>query len=307
MGLQKEYYSLLGVQRGATLDTIRDGYRRMALKWHPQRNPNNLDHALAQFALVAEAYDVLSDAQKKSIYDEYGLKVFEEGTLGFPGYQYVGDPLQQFTGFFASDSCFVPLTAGDLLPMKVREPPRTKEEPLALDLDVTLEELYTGATRVVKYQRTRLAEDRVTTREEDATLTVEVPAGLANGTVITFAGVGNQFNVGTQQGDVKLTVVTQPHPLFQRRGADLVYTHRLDLCSSLVGHTLEVQLLDYHTIGIPVPEISTSKDEKRIVGRGMPRGSKGPGFGDLIVAFEIVFPKELTTAQKDGIRAILKG
>jgi len=305
MGLQKEYYTTLGVSRGATQDTIRDGYRRMALKWHPQRNPNSLDHALAQFALVAEAYDVLSDPQKKSIYDEYGLKVFEEGTLNFPGYQYVGDPLAQFTSFFASDSCFVPLTAGDLLPMKVREPLRSKEEPLAISLEVTLEELYTGATRVVKYPRTRLAEDSVTTREEEATLTVEVPAGLANGTVITYQGVGHQYNVGVQQGDVKLTIVTLPHAHFVRRGADLVYTHKLDLSSSLVGHTLEVKLLDHHTIAVPVPEISTSKDEKRVMGRGLPRGTKGPGYGDLIVCFEIIFPKELTTAQKEAIRAIL--
>jgi DnaJ-class molecular chaperone len=277
----------------------------MALKWHPQRNPNSLDHALAQFALVAEAYDVLSDPQKKSIYDEYGLKVFEEGTLNFPGYQYVGDPLAQFQSFFASDSCFVPLTAGDLLPMKVREPLRSKEEPLAISLEVTLEELYTGATRVVKYNRTRLSEDSVTTRDEEATLTVGVPAGLANGTVITYQGVGHQYNVGVQQGDVKLTIVTLPHAHFVRRGADLVYTHKLDLSSSLVGHTLEVKLLDNHTIAVPVPEISTSKDEKRVMGRGLPRGTKGPGYGDLIVCFEIIFPKELMTAQKDAIRAIL--
>merc|ERR1719359_1263926 len=162
--------------------------------------------------------------------------------------------------------------------MKVREPLKAKGDPLALNLEVSLEELYTGATRV-----------------EDAVLTVEIPAGLANGTVITFAGVGNQFIAGTQQGDVKLTIVTLPHTHFERRGVDLVYTHKLDLCSSLVGHTVQVKLLDNHTIAIPVPEISTSKDEKRLVGRGMPRGTKGPGFGDVIVCFEIVFPKELTT------------
>jgi len=135
----------MGVKRGASQDAIQAGYRRMALKWHPQRNPNNLEVAMAQFALVAEAYDVLSDAQKKSIYDEYGLKVFEEGMLSFPGYQFVGDPLQQFNKFFASDSSFVPLTQGEtLLGMKVREPPRVKEEDLALNLEVTLEELYAG-------------------------------------------------------------------------------------------------------------------------------------------------------------------
>jgi DnaJ-class molecular chaperone len=302
----KEYYTILGVKRGAGQDAIQAGYRRMALKWHPQRNPNTLEHAMAEFALVAEAYDVLSDPTKKSIYDEYGLNVFVEGTLGFQGYQYVGDPLQQFSTFFASDSSFVPLTQGDsLLQMKVREPVREKEEPLLLNLEVTLEELFAGATRVLCYTRTRLADNKVLTKEEEATLTVEVKPGWANGTVITFAGAGNQFNAATEMGDVKLTVVTLPHSHFVRRGADLVYTHKLSLADALVGHTLEVQLLDYSTIAIPVPEIATSTDEKRLVGRGMPKGSKGPGFGDLVVSFVISFPKEISESQKQAIRDIL--
>jgi DnaJ-class molecular chaperone len=302
----KEYYTILGVKRGAAQDAIQAGYRRMALKWHPQRNPNNLELAMSQFALVAEAYDVLSDAQKKSIYDEYGLKVFEEGMLSFPGYQFVGDPLQQFNKFFASDSSFVPLTQGEsLLGMKVREPPREKEEDLKLDLEVTLEELYAGATRVVQYARTRLADNRVSTIEEATTITVEVVPGWANGTVVTFKGMGHQLNAGTQKGDVKLTVITKPHAHFVRRGVDLVYTHKLGLSQALVGHTLEVTLLNGHTIAVPVPEITTSKDEKRIAGRGMPKGSKGPGYGDLIIAFDIGFPKELSGAQKEAIRQII--
>merc|ERR1712072_1204362 len=116
-------------------------------------------------------------------------------------------------------------------------------------------ELYAGATRVVQYARTRLADNRVSTIEEATTITVEVVPGWANGTVVTFKGMGHQLNAGT--------------------------------------------------LAVPVPEITTSKDEKRIAGRGMPKGSKGPGYGDLIIAFDIGFPKELSGAQKEAIRQII--
>merc|ERR1712118_489618 len=83
---------------------------------------------------------------------------------------------------------------------------------------------------------------------------VEVAPGWANGTVVTFKGMGHQLNAGIEKGDVKLTVITKPHAHFVRRGVDLVYTHKLGLSQALVGHTLEVTLLNGHTIAVPVPD-----------------------------------------------------
>lgn len=259
------------------------------------------------FALTAEAFDVLSDLQKKSIYDEYGLQVFEEGTLcrgvKIPGYQYVGDPLKQFQQFFASDSAFVPLTSGDGLGMKRREPPRDMEPPLELELEVSLEEVYTGCTRLVKYTRTRLADDRTSTVNEETTLTVEVGQGWQNGTVVKFDQAGHQLHPQIKQGPVRLKIVVTPHAHFKRSGADLVYTHRLDLYEALAGHVINIPLLDGQIIAVPVPEITTSTDVKRIAGRGMPSAN---GQGDLAVQFEIAFPKELGQKQKEELKRILR-
>jgi DnaJ-class molecular chaperone len=305
---QKEYYAILGIQRGAGQDQIRAGYRREALKWHPQRNPNDLGEATVMFALVAEAYDVLADLQKKSIYDEYGLQVFQEGTLcrgqKIPGYQYVGDPLKMFQEFFASDSAFVPLTTGDAgLGMKRREPPRTIEPPLELELQVSLEEIYTGCTRLVKYTRTRLADDRTSTVNEETTLTVEVGQGWQHGTCVQFEQAGNQLHPQIKQGPVRLKIVVTPHAHFKRSGLDLLYTHRLDLYEALTGHVIHIPLLDGQIIAVPVPEITTSTDSKRVAGRGM---ATAKGQGDLVVQFEIAFPKELSQKQKDELKRILR-
>merc|ERR1712098_376333 len=133
---------------------------------------------------------------------------------------------------------------------------------------------------------------------------VDVGSGFQDGTVIVYDRAGHQTWAGIQQGAVRLTIVTKPHATLKRRGDDLVYTHRISLADALTGHVLHVKLLDYMTIAVQVPEIIASDDEKRVVGRGMPKAEKGT-YGDLVVRFVVTFPKELTTAQKDAVRSLL--
>ncbi|KAH0891119.1 hypothetical protein HID58_053548, partial [Brassica napus] len=326
-----DYYKVLQVDRSAKDDDLKKAYRKLAMKWHPDKNPNTKKEAEAKFKQISEAYDVLSDPQKRAIYDQYG----EEGlnsqapppaSGGFPGgsdggasFRFNGrsadDIFSEFFGFarpfgdtrgsgpsgggfrFAEDvfSSYRSATGGEAS----NAPPR-KAAPIERQLPCNLEDLYKGITRKMKISRDVLDSSwRPTTVEE--ILTIEIKPGWKKGTKITFPEKGNEQR-GIIPSDLVFIVDEKPHAVFKRDGNDLVITQKIPLVEALTGYTAQVTTLDGRTLTVPVNNVISPTYEEVVKGEGMPIPKDPSRKGNLRIKFNVKFPSRLTTEQKTGIK-----
>ncbi|VDM40520.1 unnamed protein product [Toxocara canis] len=325
----KDYYKVLGIAKSATEDEIRKAYRKMALKYHPDKNKE--PGAEAKFKEVAEAYDVLSDPKKKEIYDKYGedgLKAGGEGGPGGPGgyhYEFQGDPMRMFAQFFGTGEdpfssffngggaggpqVFFSTGGDDLhgfggMPFGMGgggHARRQRQDPTVQhDVLVSLEDIYKGCTKRMKITRKVLNSDGQSTRVEDKVLTLNIRAGWKSGTKITFPKEGDQ-HPGRVPADIVFVIKDKPHPKFKREGNDIRYVHRISLRDALCGTTISVPTLDGTSIPMRLTEVVKPNTTKRLSGQGLPN-PKVPGRrGDLIVEFDVKFPDVIPSAMKELI------
>jgi len=286
-------------------------HRKFALKYHPLKNANNAE-AAAQFRLVAEAYDVLSNPATRAMFDQYGSRGLKAGVGSTGGYSYRLNPEEAFADHFGSASPFAeffaaqaaqPLFSGTLAAAQ-RE---TRKVPAQeINLYVSLEELYAGASRSHKLLRRRLGLDGRTLVLEEKILSLEIGAGWKEGTRLTFKHEGDEeAGEGVETGDVVFVLRQKPHPRFTRRGAtDLVLRAKLTLLQALTGTTLDVETLDRRVIPVALNEVCSPTGNKIVTGEGLPHPKTGVK-GNLIIEFDITFPQQLTTNQKDAIKKIM--
>ncbi|KFW92885.1 DnaJ subfamily B member 5, partial [Phalacrocorax carbo] len=242
----KDYYKILGIQFSANEDEIKKAYRKMALKYHPDKNKD--PNAEEKFKEIAEAYDVLSDPKKRAIYDQYGEEGLKTGggSSGGSGntfhYTFHGDPHATFASFedmdidddddpFSAFSRFgfngingVHRRHQDSLHMrrKVQDPPIIHE------LKVSLEEIYHGSTKRMKITRRRLNPDGRTMRTEDKILNIVIKRGWKEGTRITFPKEGDA-TPDNIPADIVFVLKDKPHSHFKRDGTNMVYTANISL------------------------------------------------------------------------------
>jgi DnaJ family protein B protein 4 len=308
----RDYYGSLGVSRDATDEELKNGYRTVSMKWHPQKNPNRKEEAEAKFREIAEAYDVLIDPVKRARYDQYGEDGLKNGSMEltseFRGYQYVGDPFALFQKFFGSVSPFAEVTQmlNQGTGLGPRTLPKTAEDALEMELPCTLEELYEGVTKKVAIERTRIRPDGRSQHTDKKLFTVPIRKGWRAGTRLTFKGEGHQTHPKITAGDLVFVVVEEPHANFTREGLDLVYNHKINLCDALIGHTLNVTTLDKNVLSLHVPEVASPSYEKRLRCRGMPDPEHPDDIGDLVIRWEISFPTTLSSVEKSSISTVLK-
>lgn len=295
----KDYYNILDIPRTATDANIKESYRRLALKWHPQKNPHNEEEAETKFREVAEAFDVLRDGEKRANFDRLGESGLKNGVLQlnnreYRGYQYVGDPFVLFTEVFGQET---PFGLGEGV---YRAEKRKLAEDIEVELRCTLEELYTGCQKAVEVQRNRIGEESFV---ETKIITVPVQAGWKDGTRLTFKGEGNEVPNGTP-GNIVFTVRQLPHGIFKLEGRDIIYDHKISLADALCGHVVSIPLLDGTTTSLHVPDMPVVNNERRIPDRGMPIAGSPGKCGDLVLRLCVDYPR-LTTKQKEQIREIL--
>jgi|Transcript_61411 DnaJ-class molecular chaperone len=313
--MKKDYYDVLGINRDASLEDVKKAFRKMSLKYHPEKNPTNQAAAEKVFIQVAEAYEVLSDSKMRGIYDQYGedgLKHGGTGDFGIPGgYKFSGDADKVFQRFFGVDNPFEQI--GDFSVMQgtehqffSQEGARNKDPPkchyIQVLLECTLEELFEGAFKVVPVE-IEVTEKDGETKTQKKQLDVQLKKGCPNRTRIRFEKAGTQ-KTGWINGDVVVIVQEKEHPRFQREGnADLCCTFDITLEQALTGFPIDVSTLDGRKLNIFINEIVHPKFVKRIEGEGMPKddGSKG----DLLISFNTTFPKYLTADQQAEIKRIL--
>uniref|UniRef100_A0A7S2V156 J domain-containing protein n=1 Tax=Fibrocapsa japonica TaxID=94617 RepID=A0A7S2V156_9STRA len=312
MAEHPDYYEILQVNRGATDSEIKRAYRKLAMKWHPDKNKDNLDEAGIKFQEIGEAYEVLSDKERRAIYDQYGYEGLRDGipdssgeTKG--GYTYKQNAQGIFESFFGTKNPFSDFGFGETMPFasRLQKPGPKKADPIAQDLPCTLEELFNGCTKRLKITRTRFDTSGELV-ESTKMLTINVKPGWKKGTKITFPCEGDE-RPNIIPADVVFVVTEKEHEFFGREGSNLIYNAQITLADALTDCCIEVPTLDGRTLSLPCPEVVSPGYEKTIVGEGMPLSKKVGQRGELIIRFKILFPRYLPEEKKAKLRQLLAG
>lgn len=304
----KDFYDTLGISRGASESEIKKAYRKLAMKWHPDKNQDNKEAAEKKFKAVSEAYEVLSDPKKKDKYDQFGEDGLKDGFGGGgPGM----DPHDIFSQFFGGGGGGMPGGMGGGfggMPGhghggQSSRAPRKKAEPIEQVLRLTLEEMYYGVQKNLKLTRTVLrggGEQRIS-----ETLSIDVKPGWKKGTKITFQEKGDE-TPGAVAADIVFVIEEKKHPQFERDGNDLIKTVVVDLHEALLGTKVFITTLDGKSVNVDVPEIVDPKHVKVLVGEGMPLSKSPAARGDMKIKFDIRFPKELSAEQRATLKSVLE-
>lgn len=310
MSESPDYYEILNVPRNASDGEIKKAYRKLAMKWHPDKNPDNSDEAALTFQSIGEAYDVLSDKEKKAIYDQYGFEGLRDGVSDAPGpakggYTYAQNAEEIFRNFFGTSNPFTDFGFGDSIPFasRLRRTGPKKGDPILKDLPCSLEELFNGCSKKLAVTRKRFSPEGEL-REETKTLSLNVKPGWKKGTKVTFPNEGDEGH-NIIPADLVFVIAEKPHAKLKREGTNLVYTCRISLADALTDCAIEVPTLDSRTLSIPCPEVVAPGYEKSIVGEGMPLSKTPNQRGDLVIRFHIVFPEYLSEDKKVTLRRLL--
>ncbi|KAH7865933.1 hypothetical protein Vadar_013304 [Vaccinium darrowii] len=333
-----DYYKILQVDRNSNDDELKKAYRKLAMKWHPDKNPNNKKESEAKFKRISEAYDVLSDPQKRAIYDQYGeegLKgqvppppsggVSVGGGGGPTGFRFnprsADDIFSEIFGFSSPFGGASPSTgfSRGMFPEEIFSNYRgggglgggdpfghnVQRKGAAIErmLPCSLEDLYKGTSKKMKISReVNDASGRPTTVEE--ILTIEIKPGWKKGTKITFPEKGNEQR-GVIPSDLVFIVDEKPHNVFKRDGNDLVITQKISLVEALTGYTAQITTLDGRNLTVPINAIISPTYEEVVKGEGMPIPKEPSKKGNLRIKFNIKFPSRLTSDQKTGMKRLL--
>ncbi|KMT10404.1 hypothetical protein BVRB_5g115330 [Beta vulgaris subsp. vulgaris] len=340
-----DYYNILKVNRNASEDDLRKSYRRLAMIWHPDKNPNNKREAEAKFKQISEAYDVLSDQQKRQIYDLYGEEALKSGQFPAPPSASHGgasashhrhrhpnsssfrfnprDADDIYAELFAEggsntggratsrgrgyrDGFFRTSNGGDGGPGPGSgSGPLRKGPPVENNLPCNLEDLFKGAKKKMKISRT-VGDANGRIRTVEEILTIEIKPGWKKGTKITFPEKGNQ-GPGVIPSDLIFVVDEKPHPLYKRDGNDLIVDQEITLLESLTGKNLELTTLDGRSLIIPLNDLVKPGDEVVVPNQGMPISKEPNKKGNLIVKLDVKYPPRLTEDQKADLRRVLGG
>ncbi|XP_051123392.1 uncharacterized protein LOC127246183 isoform X2 [Andrographis paniculata] len=323
-----DYYNILKVNRNASDEDLKKAYRRLAMIWHPDKNANKLE-AENKFKQISEAYDVLSDPQKRQIYDLYGEEGLKSGQFPPQSRRFYRDNQQRPNPNFR----FNPRNADDIYAeifgensngnaggssggsngregnfryttMNGAAGASRKAPPVEKVLMCSLEELYTGSTRKMKISRNVL--DSHGPRVLEEILTIDIKPGWKKGTKITFPEKGNE-EPGVIPADLTFTVDEKPHPIFTRDGNDLVTKQEISLLESLTGKTFELTMLDGRNITAPLTEIVKPGQEIVVPNEGMPLPKDRRRKGNLRIQIDVRYPKRLSESQKQELRRVLGG
>jgi curved DNA-binding protein len=301
-----DYYKILGVDKTASADVIKKAYRKLALKYHPDRNQGNKE-AEDKFKQISEAYAVLSDKEKRQQYDTFGSAGFQQRYSQediFKGAD-LGEILREFginlgggratfrtsRGGSPFDDLFGFGGGFDRGGQTFYDSRQTaqpiKGNDLILELPVSLEELLSGTEKTISLGRGVSAEK----------VSVKVPAGIQDGKKLRIGGKGSPSPVGGPPGDLYLLIKILPHERFAREGDDLTVEEKVPFTSAVLGAEISVPTLGGRELKVRIPAGTQPLSKLRIKGKGLPGGPKG-GRGDMFVRINIIVPKHLDGEQK---------
>jgi molecular chaperone DnaJ len=325
--MAKDYYELLGVKRDATEKEIKQAYRRLARKYHPDVNPGD-KNAEAKFKEINTAHEILSDKEKRAKYDKYGDKwqyadQFEQAErAGGPQTQYYQyspgeDASFHFGGDIGGmDSIFEELLRGRSGAFSRRARPRRGQD-LETAVEITLEEAYSGTTRTISLQiEEACAACKGTGRIQNVAcsvcrgagsvpnikrLEVKIPAGVKTGSRVRIAGKG-QPGYGGAAGDLYLVITVLPHKLFERDGDNLNTSIAVPLTVAMLGGEIQVPT-PKGKLALKIPPETQNGRVFRLAGQGMPHPGKSTR-GDILARISVVLPTGLSDKEKELFRQL---
>ena len=343
-----DYYELLGVSRECSDADLKSAFRKAAMQHHPDRNPGDKD-AEVKFKEINEAYQCLSDKDKRAAYDRYGHAAFENGGGGFGGGGFGAD------GFASSmadifDDLFGGFGGGG---GRARSNGRERGSDLRYNMEITLEEAFKGKTASIKVPTSISCEacsgsgaksgskpktcgtcgghGRVRAQQgffaiertcptcagrgevidnpcsscsgagrvtRERTLSVNIPAGVEDGTRIRLSGEGEAGLRGGPSGDLYIFLSMKPHAMFQRDGADLFCQVPVSMVQAALGGDVQVPTLDGSAASIKMPEGTQSGRQFKLRGKGMPV-LRSREIGDLHIQVRVETPQNLTKRQRE--------
>lgn len=285
-----DYYKILGVEKTASVKDIKNAYRRLARKHHPDLNPNDTE-AKKRFQEINEAHEVLSDPQKRKKYDQYGPDWKHADSFESARHQKQHQPFQggapfddafSGAGYEGYSDFFESFFGGAKNTGRGRQVKFRGQDYNA--------ELQLELTDVMKTHKQTLT---VNGRK----IRITIPAGIENGQTIKIAGHGGEGAGGGPNGDLYITFSVSGHPKFKRAQNDLLLTVDLDLYTAILGGEIAVDTLDGKVKLNVKPE--TQNDSKiKLKGKGMPVYKNEGQMGDLIITYKIKIPTNLTEQQK---------
>jgi DnaJ-class molecular chaperone len=317
----KDYYATLGVAKTATDKEIKQAFRKLARKHHPDVNPGDKS-AESRFKEINEAYEVLGDPAKRKKYDELGSnwRLYEQnpgaaswggpqdggpfggGTAGTGGFRTMtpeemremfgddSDPFSDFFHAFFGGGAARAEGRGGRAGRKTPRKGRDFEDEIQLDL----EDAYRGATR------------RLTIKQDGHARSVDVriPPGVGEGSRVRIPGEGEHGSTGAQAGDLYLRIRLTPHAQFERKGSDLYTRVAVPLTTAVLGGEVDVPALSGKALRLKVPTTTQSGQVFRLKGHGMPVVGKPDDRGDLYATAEVQLPKQLTAEERTHYEAL---
>jgi curved DNA-binding protein len=283
----KDYYQILGLGQDATLEAIKRAFRKLALRYHPDKNPGDKE-AEEKFKEINEAYAVLSDPEKKAHYDRYGAADFHQRYTQediFRGFD-VGDMFRD-KGFGTDD--FYHRIFGDSYHHHGNFRFNVGREPgedIILELTITFRDAYGGGERKVAFNRN----DK---REE---IMVNIPAGVDTGARLRIPGKGGEGRRGGEPGDLCLVIQVAGDPLFTREGDDIIVGKKIRFTEAALGTTLDVETLE-GTRRIKVPAGIQPGTKIRLKDFGFPHLGQN-GRGDFYIRIWISVPEQISAEQR---------
>ncbi len=357
---KRDYYEILGIGRNSTTEEIKKAYRKLALQYHPDRNPNNKE-AEEKFKEATEAYEVLSDEQKRQRYNQFGHEAMRGGQ-DFHQYRDINDIFSTFGDIFGG-TIFDEMFGAQ----QRKRGPRSTGEPgsdLRIRLKLTLEEIATGVEKKIKIKKWKTCatcsgsgaksgssksscpqcggtgELRQVSRsmfgqfvnitscaycggtgqiirekchtcdgegreQGEATLKINVPAGISEGNYMTLQGQGNSGRRGGHAGDVIVEFEEIKHDFFTRSGDDIVYNALISFPEAALGAEIEIPTLSGKT-KIKIDAGTMAGKLLRLKEKGIPR-LNNYGRGDQLIRIQIWVPTKLSSKEKELLRELSSG